>query len=109
MLLAEGSLKNKIVGLNNAKRSLDRDDKSFARALKEDMYLNLVTYGEQGKLKLLDDDEIRASLISIQYEYVITPSKKTIFRIFGQNSHIVEGVIRALWLIKNKPLDLWVR
>jgi len=109
MLLRDSSVKNKVVGLNNASRSLDRDDQKMTRALKEDMYLNLLTMMEGKKIKLLDDDELIASLASIQFEYIISPSRKTQFKIFGNYSHIAEGIIRALWLIKNKPLNLWVR
>jgi hypothetical protein len=109
MLLRDSKVQNKVIGLNNATRSLDRDDSKVARALKEDMYLNLLGLMESGKIKLLDDDELVASLASIQFEYIISPSKKTRFAIYGNYSHITEGLIRAFWLIKNKPLGLWAR
>ena len=109
ILLREDSTKRKIVALNNASKPLDRDDKKKRKILKEDMYMTFLSYLERGKLKLLDDDELILSLKSIQYEYVKKVNQETRFRIFGSNSHIVEGIIRAIWLIaQSKHLNLWV-
>ncbi|MAF43366.1 MAG: hypothetical protein CMI54_04225 [Parcubacteria group bacterium] len=108
ILLKDSPVKHKVIGLSNAKRALDRTDKSFVKALKEDMYLNLLTMLENNKLKLLRDSDLIASLKNIQYEYVVTEGKKTRFRIFGNNTHIAEGLIRAAWLLKSKSLKLWV-
>jgi len=60
---------------------------------------------EQGLLKMPDDDELRRSLVSIQFE--IDPVTKKL-KIFGKYSHITEGLIRAAWCIKAKGLNLWV-
>ena len=110
ILLDKGSpVRDRILGLDNASRSLDRDNKHKKKLLKEDMYLNMLSMLEQKKLKLLDDDEIVLSLSSIQYEYVSSEKKATRFRVFGSYSHIAEGLVRAAWLIRNKPLNIWVR
>ena len=110
ILLEKGSnVKHKIIGLNNAKRALSRKEKTFTKLLKEDMYLWLLSLLEHGKLKLLDNNEIKASLASVQYEYVISPGQKTRFRIFGSYTHHVEGIMRATYLLKNKKLRLWAR
>ena len=109
VLLKEPKTMSKVVGLDNAKRNLDMDKKHKTGLLKEDMYLNMLNLMEQGKLKLLDDDEVKASLASIQYEYDIREGQQTKFRIFGNYSHICEGLVRAVWLIKEKGLNLWVR
>jgi len=101
-------VKRKVIALNNATRPLDRDKLHKKRLLKEDMYMNFVMLLEQGKLKLLDDDEVRASLASIQYEYVMKEGQKTQFRIFGNYSHVCESLIRAAWLTKDKHLNLYV-
>lgn len=108
ILLKEDEVKRKIVGLDNSKRALSNDKKKNIRLLKEDMYLNLLSLMEKGKIKLLNDDEIRLSLKSVQYEY-ITTNQKTRFRVFGSYTHIVEGIIRAAFLIRDKPLNIWIR
>ena len=71
--------------------------------LKEDMYRNLLTMMLHERIKLLDDDEILLSLKSCQIEY-LENSKEV--RIFGNYTHIVEGLIRAAWLAKEKSIKL---
>ena len=100
-LLGDDETKRKTEALNNASRTkeYDVDDKKQTRLLKEEMYINLLTLMEQGKIKLLDDDEVKASLSSIQYEDE---------KIFGAYSHITEGIIRACWLAeKDKSLNIF--
>ena len=47
------------------------------------------------------NNEVRASLASIQHDEG---------KIFGSNSHITEGIIRAVWLAsKNKDLNIFAR
>jgi len=61
---------------------------------------------EKGYIKLLDDPEIFQSLKSVQYSY-----EDGRFRIFGNYTHIVEGLIRAYWGSKTKHLNIsisWV-
>ena len=98
--------RRKVVGLNNASRSIeyDIDKPRVKRLLKEDMYNNLLRLMEQGKIKLLNDPEIAHSLRSIQFEH--TDSGK--LRIFGRYTHIAEGLIRAAWCVKDKSLKPWV-
>lgn len=76
--------------------------------LKEDMYMNLLAMMEKGKIKLLDDDEVKLSLRSVQYEYVSEPGKPTKIRIFGNYTHIAEGLIRAAWLANQKHLNAFI-
>jgi len=102
------SIKHKIIPLNNRKISLDDEDKTKQRLLKEDLYQNLKSMLEHGELFLLDDPEVRLSLASIQYEFSKEEDKKTKMRIFGNYAHIVEGLIRAAYLAKKeKSLNLW--
>jgi hypothetical protein len=55
---------------------------------------------EQGKVLLLDNDEVRASLASMQYDDG---------KIFGSDSHIAEGLNRAVWMAsKAKNLNMWI-
>lgn len=110
-LLDNDQTKRKVVAINNRDRPYDREDQHRAKILKEDLYNNLVSMGDFGRIKLLDDDELKESLASMQYEYVTAPNKKTQLRIFGagNHSHIAEGLVRAAWCIKNKYAQLWIR
>ena len=113
MLLRENSTKGKVVGLNNASRSLNKDATHNKKLMKEEMYLNLLSLGDHGKIKLLKDDELILSLKSVQYEYVEKKEKSASgsqLRIFGNYTHIAEGLIRAAWLaVEDKSLSLWAR
>ena len=109
-LLEEDQVKRKVVAINNRARSLDRDETSHLRLMKEDLYNNLLRMLESGELLLLDDDEIWASLASIQYEYVVKMGQPTKLRIFGSYAHIAEGLIRAAWAAsKDKSLNIWIK
>ncbi len=107
-LLREPSIKRKIVPLNNLSRGLDWEGERKRSLLKEDLYMNLLALMERGILKFLDDDDLIASLRSVQYEYIITSNKKTAVRIFGNYTHIAEGLIRACWLANQKTLKPFI-
>ena len=109
MLLREDPVKRKIVAINNAKRSLDRDETRHKRTMKEDLYMNFKSLLEKGYLKLLDEDDVVESLRSIQFEYKTYEHLPKRLLIFGEYSHIVEGLIRAAWGWKDKSLNIWVR
>lgn len=84
-------------GLNNASRDIDNEGVKSKKLLKEEMYINLQVLMENNKIQLLDDDEVRVSLASIQHDEG---------KIFGSYSHITEGIIRAVWLAtKDKSLN----
>ena len=68
------------------------------------MHVNLLVRGELGEIKLLNNLEIKASLRSIQYEYL----EKGKMHIFGNDSHHTEGITRACWLIKQKNLKPFI-
>lgn len=105
-LLREPSIKKKIIALNNRSRDLDRDGDKKSSLLKEDMYQIMHIMLERGILKLLDDEDLQLSLKSVQYEYLTTNNKKATVRIFGRDTHIAEGLIRAAWLANQKSLNL---
>jgi len=105
MLREDDSNKRKVVEINNASRSIDMEDKKKKKLIKEDLYNNLKKLMEQGKVKLLDDDEVKASLKSIQAEHDKDTGR---MKIWGSYSHIVEGLIRACWCSKDKTLNIWV-
>ena len=103
-LMKEFKTKRKTIPLNNASRlKLSEDGKEKSKALlKEDMYFNLLTLMEQGKVKLLDDDEVKASLASMQVDED--------GKVFGSNAHIAEGVNRGVWCAeKYKGLNIFIR
>jgi len=101
-LLTHNKLKRKTIGLNNATRSINHDGKT-KRLLKEDLYGNLKIMMEQGLIQLPDAEELRRSLLSIQFE--VDKETRNI-KIFGRYSHITEGLIRAAWLVKTKGLSI---
>lgn len=99
-LMNEPTTKRKTEALNNASRDTDDEGIKSKKLLKEEMYLNLLSLMENNKITLLDDDEVKASLSSIQHDEG---------KIFGSYSHITEGIIRAVWLAtKNKDLNIFV-
>ena len=100
-LLRNNKIKWKIVGLSNARKSIDVDDRQ-KKLMKEDMYNNLLGLMERGEILLLDDDDVKASLRSVIFDY----NEKGRMIITGTDTHIAEGIIRAVWLAKNKGLNI---
>ncbi len=101
ILREDESNKRKVVEINNASRRYTEDGEERKKGiLKEDLYENLVRLMEQGKIKLLDDEEVIMSLQSIQFEVV---NGKV--RYFGNYSHITEGLIRSAWCMQDKTLN----
>lgn len=107
--LLRTDLRNKIVAINNAVRFLDREEKQKTKILKEDLYDNLRSLMERGELTLLDDESVKLSLCSVQWAFEKDDFGNTKLKIFGNDTHIVEGLIRAAYLAKEKNLNLWVR
>jgi len=99
-LMDNDKTKRKTEALNNASRPTNQDGTKSKKLLKEEMYLNLLSLMESERIKLLDDDEVKNSLSSIQYDEG---------KIFGAYSHVAEGLIRAAWLAKNKDLNIFAR
>lgn len=108
-LMDNDATKRKTIALNNASRPTDREGTKSKKLLKEEMYFNFISMLESGRLLLLDDDEVKQSLASLQFEIVIRANEKTKERIFGSYTHIAEGLIRAAWLAKDKPLNIFAR
>lgn len=98
-LLNHEDTKRKTIPLNNSSRPVDYEGEKSQKLLKEEMYYLLMVLGENKEVKLLDNDEVRASLASIQAEDG---------KIFGANSHISEGIIRGVYLAaKEKGLNIF--
>jgi hypothetical protein len=60
-LMDDEQTKRKTEALNNASRIVGYGDNEHKRkALKEEMYQRLIVEGEMGRLKLFDDEEVKA-------------------------------------------------
>ena len=105
-LLNNSQTKSKVVAINNASRSLDKDENRSRKLLKEDLYLNFLSMMERGDVQLLKDADIFRSLKSIMIEHDVS---KANIKIYGRYSHITEGLIRAAWANHSTRLNLWVR
>lgn len=107
-LIREPIIRQKIVAINNLKKSLDKRGEQSRRILKEDLYDNLLALMEKNKIILLDDEDVIESLRAIQYEYIREEGKKTQVKIFASQhkfTDLVEGLIRAAWLANQKSLN----
>ena len=95
----------KVIAMNNRQISVNRNENK-QRLFKEDMYDLLLSAMEKGEIELLDDEDVRISLKSVQWE--LTNDKGiTKVRIFGTYTHIAEGLVRAYYLAKKeKSLNL---
>jgi len=102
--LLRENLKNrpKVVEINNASRIWNNELK-MKKIIKEELYQNLKMLMETGQLKLLKDDEVKASLKSIQAEHHKDTGR---LKIWGKDSHVAEGLIRAVWCHKDKTLNI---
>ena len=105
-LLINPQTRDKIEAINNRQRSMDKSDNSKTKIMKEDLYSNLLALMEQMRIKLLDDDDVIESLRSVQYEYVMKQDQPTKLRIFGNYTHIAEGLIRAAFCGSGKDLNI---
>ncbi len=103
LLREDDDNKRKVVEINNASRPYDKDDRR-KKIIKEDLYYNLKKLMERNEIKLLDDDEVKASLKSINGEWNPETGR---LKIWGNNSHIAEGLIRAAWCAKDKTLNIY--
>ena len=107
-LYEDEQTKRKVVGINNAKRSIERKKGKMHKdrgkvLLKEDLYNNLKNLMENNKIELFNSVELKQSLRSIQYE--VTDEGN--LRIYGNYAHITEAIIRAAWSVKDKSLNIY--
>lgn len=96
--------KNKVIETNNASRRYQEDGEEKKKGIfKEDLYKNLINLLDRDKLLLLDDDDLKLAMASVQIE--VKDGKE---RYFGNNIHIIEGLHRSLWGIKDKSLNPYI-
>ena len=101
-------IRKKVIDLDNKKHVEDHLGEKISSTLKEAMYATVLMLGEQGKLELLDDDEIRLSLASVQEEYVKKEGQRTKIKIYSTQhkfSDIIEGIVRAVYLANQKHIN----
>ena len=108
VMIEEGEMRRKLIGINNASRSINADKSKGKKLLKEDLYGNLKRLMEQKLITLPKDMNLKRSLMSIQFEYPEEENARQNVRIYGKYSHITEGLIRACWSVKTKGLKLYV-
>ena len=112
-LVENDQTKRKTVAINNSKRIYEYDSKSpkGKRLLKSDLYNNLKMLMEQGRIQLLKDSEIFLSLKSVQYEFYNEDKQGRLrgsLKIFGNDTHLCESIIRSVWCVKDKSLSIWI-
>ncbi|MEA1877248.1 MAG: terminase family protein [Bacteroidota bacterium] len=104
-LLTEKSRYKRIVtGLENAKRTVDKDGRK-GKIFKEDLYSNAIVLMEKEPpvIDIISNLKLLKSLKSMTYEYTSDRNLK----IFGKYSHIAEAFVRACWCVKTKHLKLY--
>jgi hypothetical protein len=94
-----------VQGIRNSKQIVDKDGKE-TKLQKTLLYSNLKMLMENHKIKLLDDGNIFQSLKSVQFAYSDDTMGTRHLKIFGNYTHIAEGLTRAAWGAKNKHLKL---
>ena len=104
-LLKNDTTKNKVIALNNSKRSTKWDDSERIIIMQEDLLMNLLRMMERGQIKLLIDENLRSSLKSYKFEYHES-TKRLIFT--STYNHPVQALSRAAWDCEGKDLKLSV-
>lgn len=101
-LIVHDTLKYKVEAMNNRAISLNRDGSGRQKLYKEDMHNGLKALMEQGKVRLLRDENIKASFESVQSE---TNEKTQNLTIFGNYTHHVESIMRAVDLASKTKVN----
>ena len=111
-LLENPQTKRKVIPINNAFRVIEYDpwkkQPRRKKLLKVDLYNNLLRLMEQGKITILKDDNVFLSFKSVQYEHFKEGTLAGTLKIYGDYTHIVEGLIRAAWCEKDKHLKPYI-
>lgn len=99
--LLKKPLRSRLIGLNNASKSIENKKN---RILKEDLYSNALVLMEQKRINLLNDMKLQRSLKCMTFEYTADKNIK----IYGSYSHVAEAFVRACWATKAKGLKLFI-
>jgi len=103
-LIEKPRFKRCLIGINNARRSIDNEGKRGKKLMKEDIYGNLKRLMENGFIKFPNDEKLAMSLASVQYEY----TDEGRIKIFGRYTHIAEALVRACYCVKTKGLNIYI-
>ena len=106
ILFEDPQTKRKVVGLNNARRSIEieSDGKERNKTLfGTDMAINLKVLMENKQIELFNDPKIHQSLMSMQCDY-----SSGILKIYGNYAHIFEALKRLAWCMKDKSLNPYI-
>lgn len=101
--ILQDKLKKRIVPLNNASKSMDKNRKR-GKILKEDLYSNCIVLLESNKCEMINDLPLMRSLKSVTFEY----TRDRNLRIYGNYTHIAEAMVRACWCVRNKGLKTFI-
>lgn len=96
-LVKHKAAKDIVTSLRNSKLALDANGEKTKKSMKEEMYVIWKMLALRGFIHLLDRPEIRASLASVQYEYVRKAGQETRLKITCKYGHIAEGLDRAIF------------
>lgn len=108
-LMNNDQTKSKTEALNNSKRPIDKEGNKTKTLLKEEMHTNLKRLMTRKKIWFLNDESVKLSLKSIQWERIIKEGQPVKTRIFGRDAHIAEGIVRAVQMASNsKNLNIWI-
>ena len=97
-------LGRKVLGLNNAKKSIDKSTERENKILKEDLYSNARSMMYRGEVDIINNEKLLRSLKCMTFEY--TADKR--IKIYGKDNHLSEAFVRACWAVKTKSLKLYV-
>ena len=104
ILMTNDQVKRKVLGISNSKRVIDRWGKEKG-IKKTELYVTLLGLMEKGRIELLNDETIFQSFKSVQYAYTNDTRGTRHLKIFGHDTHIVEGITRVTELLKYKDLN----
>jgi len=105
----ESKFGRRAIGLNNAsKRFQMQGEEKKKGILKEDLYSNALMLMETGKMEIISDLTLLKSLKSMVYEYSGENASYRKVKIYGPYSHLAEAMVRAVWCIKERGLDLYI-
>ena len=98
-------MRKRIIAMNNRSMSVN-NEQGKQRLFNEDMHDNLRAMGERGEIHLFNNEEIKASFRSVQWDLIKDNHGLTKVKIYGRFNHIAEGVKFAAYLANQKHLNL---
>ncbi|MCK5613216.1 terminase family protein [Candidatus Pacearchaeota archaeon] len=104
ILMDDDRVKEKVRGISNSKRIVDELGK-LKGIKKTELHVKLLSMMEKGEIDLLQDEEIFQSLKSVQFYYSNDSLGTRHLKIFGNDTHIAEGLNRLTELLKYKDLN----